>query len=135
MATAQEVFERMLRGPVADALHELGFTGTFRHFSLRSGDFKAVIEFKKSRYSTAQEIPSYWALLSILHLPSGTRPWGEVMLRGILPDAREQPLYSLTAKQTPSEAARKLIADLQDYGYPAIAAEIERLRSLDDLDG
>jgi hypothetical protein len=62
VATAKETFEAMVRGPVAEALHELGFTGTFRSFSLRSGDYKGIVEFKKSRFSTAEEIPSYWCL-------------------------------------------------------------------------
>lgn len=122
MATAQETFEAMLRGPVAEALHELGFKGTFRRFSLRFGEYKGIIDFKKTRYSTAREIPSYWALLSIRQVSDGFMPWGEVMLRGILPDARRQPLYSLDSNQSPSEAGSKLIGDLQQYGYPALMA-------------
>ena len=120
MATAQEIFEAMLRGPVAKALRDLGFTGTFRAFSLRAGEYQGIVHFQKSRYSTADEIPSYQALLSIRHIPTKSRCWGDVVLRGILPQARSHPQYSLTADQSPDEAAAKIVGDLQGYGYPAL---------------
>jgi hypothetical protein len=128
MPTAQEVYESMLRGPVAESLHTQGFTGTFRKFKHRYGDYEGLIDFEKSRHSTKEKIPSYTVALWIRHLPTGTWCWGPTNLRGLLPQAHGlPPLYSLEANQTPDDAASSLISDLIRYGVPAITGEIERL--------
>jgi HEAT repeats len=118
--TAQEQFDALARGPMADALHLLGLRGTYRRFFITSGRFKGIVELQKSRHSTSEEV-TYWVNLTAISSQARQEMW-----RGNLAALRPRfwttgrMHYLVGSNQALREAGMEVIGDLQSYGVPAL---------------
>jgi hypothetical protein len=123
-ATAQAAFDRMMRGPVASAMHELGLTGTggTRGFSYRSGDYDGGFWTQKSRYSTRDEV-EFWVHLGGFHVPSRSLYW-QTQLAGLIPGNSTR-RWTVRADSPVEPVAQQLMSVFRHYGWPAILAAVD----------
>ena len=121
--TAQDAYRRMLRGHIAPALRELGFKrgrslGAFRH---ETAAHAAEVRFRKSRYSTRQEV-DFWIDLHPTWITTEWVYW-DWTLRALAPEQRSR--WEVTATAPVEPVAREVLHVFRSYGWPAIQAALD----------
>jgi hypothetical protein len=115
--TAQQAFEQMMRGQVAPALREMGFTGSFRTFRYTRGHRSGTIWARKSRHSNRQEV-DFELLLTGGHIIE----WN---LHSFMPGQPTGFGWTVRAGEPADPVAGAVIAAVRRYGRPAARAIVD----------
>jgi len=121
--TAQDAYRRMLREHIAPALRELGFKrgpslGAFRY---ETATHAAEVRFRKSRYSTRQEV-DFWVDLHASWIKTEWVYWDWTMDALALEQLSR---WEVTAAAPVGPVAGEVLHVFRSYGWPAIQAALD----------
>jgi hypothetical protein len=121
--TAQDAYRQMLREYIAPALRELGFKrgpslGAFRY---QTATHAAEVRFRKSRYSTRQEV-DFWVDLHASWIKTEWVYWGWT-LDALAPEPLSR--WEVTAAAPVEPVASEVLRVFRSYGWPAIQAVLD----------
>lgn len=121
--TAQAAYRLMLREYIAPALRELGFQrgpspGAFRY---ETATHAAEVRFRKSRYSTKQEV-DFWADMHASDIKTEFVYW-DWDLRSLAEELLSA--WTLKAGVSVEPVAREVLRVFSRYGWPAIQAALD----------
>jgi hypothetical protein len=121
--TAQDAYRRMLREHIAPALRELGFKrgpslGAFRY---ETATHAAEVRFRKSRYSTRQEV-DFWVDLHASWIKTEWVYWDRT-LDALAPEPLSR--WEVTAAAPVEPVASEVLRVFRSYGWPAIQAALD----------
>lgn len=122
VATAQEVFEHLMRDRVAPALRDLGLKGAFRSFTYRIGDLEGAVWTRKSRYSRKAWV-DFTLELGAAYLPTGAGYWNRE-LPSLIPGNRDY-WWRVEAGRPAEPIASTILSAFRSYGWPAILAALD----------
>jgi hypothetical protein len=120
----QQAYEQMMRGQIAPALRELGFTGTLRIFRYRGGSRKGEIRWIKDARQTRNQILRF--AMNLGWCCAGGR------LYELMPEPATDTWWTVRGGQPTGPVADSVVAAVRCYVLPAILAGLDHPDDMDD---